>query len=74
MPSKVAPGTQRGYIIPIGGAEEKEHSREILARFVSLSGGQSSGVVESALLRAGDAIERLAQSFFDRLLAVYSAL
>jgi cyanophycinase len=45
MPSKVAPGTQRGYIIPIGGAEEKEHSREILARFVSLSGGHDANIV-----------------------------
>ncbi|MEQ1516954.1 MAG: cyanophycinase [Usitatibacteraceae bacterium] len=36
MPSKVAEGAERGWIIPIGGAEEKENSREILRRFVDL--------------------------------------
>ena len=36
MPSKVAEGIERGWIIPIGGAEEKENSPEILRRFVDL--------------------------------------
>ncbi len=36
MPSKVSDGTERGWIIPIGGAEEKENSPEILRRFVDL--------------------------------------
>ncbi len=36
MPSKVAEGAQRGWIIPIGGAEEKENSPQILRRFVDL--------------------------------------
>ncbi len=45
MPSKVAHGTERGYIIPIGGAEEKENSREILARFVTLAGGDDANIV-----------------------------
>ena len=34
MPSKVAEGAQRGWIIPIGGAEEKVNSPQILRRFV----------------------------------------
>ena len=38
MPSKVAEGAQRGWIIPIGGAEEKENSPQILRRFVDLCG------------------------------------
>ena len=38
MPSKVAEGAQRGWIIPIGGAEEKENSPQILRRFVELCG------------------------------------
>ena len=36
MPSKVADGAQRGWIIPIGGAEEKENSPQILQRFVDI--------------------------------------
>lgn len=39
MPSKVSEGCERGWIIPIGGAEEKENSPEILRRFVALCGG-----------------------------------
>lgn len=40
MPSKVAEGQERGWIIPIGGAEEKEkeNSPQILQRFVALCG------------------------------------
>src|ERR1700722_6453213 len=34
--SKVAAGGERGWIIPIGGAEEKENSPQILRRFVEL--------------------------------------
>ena len=45
MPSKVTEGTQRGWIIPIGGAEEKENSPEILKRFVSLCGGDGADIV-----------------------------
>ena len=36
MPSKIIEGIQRGWIIPIGGAEEKENSPQILRRFVEL--------------------------------------
>ena len=36
MPSKIVEGSKRGWIIPIGGAEEKENSPEILRRFVDL--------------------------------------
>jgi cyanophycinase len=38
MPSPVLHGSARGWIIPIGGAEEKENKPEILQRFVSLCG------------------------------------
>ena len=34
MPSKVPEGETRGWIIPIGGAENKENDRHILERFV----------------------------------------
>jgi len=35
---KVAAGSERGWIVPIGGAEEKENSPQILRRFVSCAG------------------------------------
>lgn len=38
MPSQVIEGQHRGWIIPIGGAEEKENKPEILRRFVELCG------------------------------------
>ncbi len=45
--SKVAEGGQRGWIIPIGGAEEKdrENSPSILQRFVRLAGGDGADIV-----------------------------
>ena len=45
MPSKPVNGEQRGWIIPIGGAEEKETNPRILARFVELSGGADADIV-----------------------------
>jgi cyanophycinase len=44
-PSKVPEGEHRGWIIPIGGAEEKENDRAILARFVELCGGEDADIV-----------------------------
>jgi len=43
--SKVAEGGQRGWIIPIGGAEEKENSPQILRRFVQLAGGDDADIL-----------------------------
>ena len=44
-PSPVPEGEKRGFIIPIGGAEEKEHDPRILKRFVELCGGPSADIV-----------------------------
>ncbi len=44
-PSRVAPGDERGWIVPIGGAEEKEHDPRILKRFVRLCGGTEADIV-----------------------------
>ena len=44
MPSKSVDGQERGWIIPIGGAEEKENSPEILKRFVQLCGGKNAHI------------------------------
>ena len=45
MPSKISPGETRGWIVPIGGAENKENDRHILERFVRVSGGRDADIV-----------------------------
>jgi cyanophycinase len=61
--SKVAEGKERGWIIPIGGAEEKENSPQILRRFVQLAGGSESDIVviptASQLRSTGPRYERI---------------
>ena len=42
MPSPDIEGLTRGFVIPIGGAEEKIDNPEILQRFVELSGGRDA--------------------------------
>jgi len=58
MPSKVPEGSSRGWIVPIGGAENKENDRSILARFVEVSGGPDADIVviptASRLAETGD--------------------
>ena len=44
-PSKVADGDERGWIVPIGGAENKEDNPRILKRFLSLCGGRDAEIV-----------------------------
>ncbi|MBD8527083.1 cyanophycinase [Pseudomarimonas arenosa] len=44
-PSKIPDGEQRGWIIPIGGAEDKENDPRILRRFVELCGGDQADIV-----------------------------
>lgn len=43
-PSSDIPDNDRGYLIPIGGAEEKFHNPEILDRFVSICGGKNARI------------------------------
>lgn len=38
-------GEQRGWIVPIGGAEEKQNDARILERFVQLCGGKDADIV-----------------------------
>jgi cyanophycinase len=44
-PSKVPDGEERGWIVPIGGAEEKEDDPRILRRFVEICGGEAADIV-----------------------------
>jgi cyanophycinase len=61
--SKVAEGQQRGWIVPIGGAENKENSPQILKRFVAIAGGDGARIVviptASQLRDTGARYERL---------------
>jgi cyanophycinase len=63
MPSIVPEGATRGWIIPIGGAENKENDRHILERFVQCSGGREADIVviptASRLHETGPRYERL---------------
>ena len=43
-PSRVAEGGQRGWIVPIGGAEDKENDRRVLRRFFELCGGEGAEI------------------------------
>jgi cyanophycinase len=44
-PSRVLDGEARGWIVPIGGAEEKENDPRILKRFVEICGGSEANIV-----------------------------
>ena len=44
-PSKVADGDERGWIVPIGGAENKEDNPRILKRFLDLCGGPDGRIL-----------------------------
>ena len=62
-PSRVPDGEERGWIVPIGGAEEKEDDPRILRRFVELCGGDAADIVvipsASRLADTGLRYERL---------------
>ena len=49
-PANVISGALRGYIIPIGGAEEKLNNPEILDRFIEVCGGKKAriGIIPTA--------------------------
>jgi cyanophycinase len=44
-PSPVPTGQQRGYLMPIGGAEEKGNNPRILSRFLDICGGDTARIV-----------------------------
>ncbi|MDQ3269906.1 MAG: cyanophycinase [Pseudomonadota bacterium] len=44
-PSRTPDGNERGWIIPIGGAEDRQSRRQILKRFVSHCGGRDANIV-----------------------------
>jgi len=62
-PSQIPEGATRGWIIPIGGGEEKENNPQILQRFVDLCGGAKADIVvlptASRLADTGARYERI---------------
>ena len=62
-PSKVVEGEQRGWIVPIGGAEDKENDKRVLRRFFELCGGPGAEIAviptASKLNDTGDRYEQL---------------
>jgi cyanophycinase len=62
-PSRVLDGEERGWIVPIGGAEEKENDPRILKRFIELCGGADANIVviptASQLADTGPRYEKL---------------
>jgi cyanophycinase len=63
MPSRSPEGQERGWIVPIGGAENKENDRRILERFVRVSGGEAANIIviptASRMHETGARYERL---------------
>ncbi len=63
MPSKTPDGEARGWIVPIGGAEDKEADPKVLRRFVEICGGSDAHIVviptASRLIETGTQYARL---------------
>ena len=63
MPSPTIDGQERGYVIPIGGGEEKIDNPEILQKFVALAGGENAVIsvipTASQLDDTGDRYEKI---------------
>jgi cyanophycinase len=66
-PAKVEDDKKRGWIVPVGGAEDKVGPAEILRRFVEVSGGDQARIVviptASSLEDTGSRYEKLFRKF-----------
>ncbi len=65
MPAAVLPGKSRGFIIPIGGAEDRVGDREILKRFVRLCGRNPSIAIIPTASRKEDTGRNYQELFRD---------
>ena len=63
MPSPSVKGLQRGYVVPIGGAEEKLDNPEVLSKVVEIAGGEDATIciipTASQLDETGEIYENL---------------
>ena len=73
-PSRVPAGETRGFIVPIGGAENKDNDPHILERFLRVSGGDDADIViiptASRAHETGPRYEQLFRSLGARRVAV----
>jgi cyanophycinase len=61
-PARVEPNAKRGWIVPVGGAEDKEGRAEILRRFLSASGGEHSRI---AVIPTASQLEGTGRKYVD---------
>jgi len=66
-PAIVPEGQQRGYLVPIGGAEDKETKPTILKRFTEICGGADARIVVIPTASRLDDTGRMYQKLFKRL-------
>ena len=66
-PAKVLPDKQRGHIVPIGGAEDKEGDSDILRKFLEISGGKKARVVIIPTASSLDDTGRRYEKIFKKL-------
>lgn len=66
-PAPVSHGRTRGYIIPIGGGEDKDTHPVILQRFVELSGGKNANIVVFPTASRLEETGALYENIFTRL-------
>jgi cyanophycinase len=65
MPAIVAPGRTRGFIVPIGGAEDRTGDRLILRRFLALCGKRPSVAIIPTASRKDDTGRNYQELFRD---------
>ena len=74
MPATPARPSDRGYLVPIGGAEGRKKSSLIINRFVSLCGGDTARILviptASLLAETGPEYQRLFESFGARAITM----
>lgn len=66
-PAIVPEGQKRGYLVPIGGAEDKETKPTILKRFAEICGGKNARIVVIPTASRLDDTGKLYQTLFKRL-------
>ena len=61
-PAKVEKDKARGWIVPVGGAEDKQGSKTILRRFLEISGGASARI---AVIPTASRLDDTGQRYVD---------
>jgi len=69
-PSPSTDGVERGYVIPIGGAEEKLSNPTILEKFIELCGGKKSRII---VIPTASRLEDTGQRYVDLFLELGAA-